>query len=58
MAVHCHIFSCYLCYAVMSVYWSLDVTCLERADPLVLLCVVFSFRVVTFLIGVRVRYGT
>ena len=32
----------YLCYAVLSVPYSLVVTCWERADLLVLLCVVFT----------------
>ena len=34
--------------SVMSVYCSLAVTCLEKADLLALLCVMFSFAFVTF----------
>ena len=35
------IFHVYLSYALLSVPCSLLVTCLERADPLALMCVVF-----------------
>ena len=37
-----------LCYTVLSVSCSLVVTCWERADPLALLCVIFSCVFVTF----------
>ena len=46
-----NVLSC-LCYAVLSVPYCLLITCLERADLLALLCVVFTCSFVTFPYGV------
>ena len=40
------------CHIVLSVLCSLVVTCWERADLLALLCVIFSFVIITFPYGV------
>ena len=47
-----------VCQAVLSVHCNLVVTCWERADILILLCVMFSCVFVTFSFGVlgQVRY--
>ena len=41
-----------LCYAVVSVLCSLEITCWERTGLLALLCVMFSCVFVTFPYGV------
>ena len=48
------VFCVCLCHTVLSVSCSLVVTCCEMADFLVLLCVMFSFVIVTFTYGVLV----
>ena len=45
-------FTVYLCYAVLFVPYSLEITYWERADLLALLCVVFSCIFVIFPYGV------
>ena len=47
-----------LCYASLSVPCSLVITCLERIDPLALVCMMFSFIFVTFPCGVPGQVGT
>ena len=45
-------FYLFLCYAVLSIPCSFVIRCLERADLLALLCVMFSCVFVTFPYGV------
>ena len=52
------LFRVYLCYAVLPVPCSLVITCWERTDLLVLLCVVFSCVLSFSHIVFRIRYGT
>ena len=48
------LFMCYIClyYVVLSIHCNIMITCCERADLLVHLCVVFSYAFVTFPYGV------